>query len=251
LVELSGFGYLPGNSVLHRLDVRTKMVCLVLVGLAALSASWGTLALLTILPVWSAWHIRLPLSSISMETRYVMLLLLVVFAARIFTTPGSVLWQFSMMSITREGLQAGALVCWRLVVVIAAGLVFVATTRPTEITAAVAWFLKPIPGVPEKRAATMISLMVRFIPLILNQARETAAAQRARCLDARKNPLVKMTKLTVPMIRRTFETADRLTVAMDARCYNENRTPRALSASTRDWAALVLVSCLAVLVVIL
>ena len=250
MAELTGFGYHPGNSVLHRLDVRTKLVCLVMVSLAPLGAAPGSLAILTGLLVVAAWHIRLPLPSISLEIKYVTLLLLAVFAARALTTPGSIIWQFSILTVTREGLLTGGLVCWRVAVVIAAGLDFVATTRPQEIKAAVAWFLKPIPGVPEKKVATMFSLIVRFIPLILNQARETAAAQRARCVESRKNPLRRMIKFAVPMIRRTFETADRLAIAMEARCYNENRTPIALSTSPSDWVVLCLVSVLSVIILI-
>jgi energy-coupling factor transporter transmembrane protein EcfT len=87
----------------------------------------------------------------------------------------------------------------------------------------------------------MMGLIVRFIPVILNQAKETAEAQRARCLENRKNPLYRLVRLGIPLIRGTFEQADRLIVAMEARCYTENRTDPALSASRKDWIALLVV----------
>ena len=196
-------------------------------------------------------YIPLPLSTISFEIRYIVILLLLVFAARALTTPGVIVWRFSAIAITLEGLRTGGLVCWRVATVIAVGLCFVATTRPTDIKSAVAWFPKPIPGIPENTVATMISLIVRFIPMILNQARETATAQQARCVDARKNPVRRLIKFTVPMIRRTFETADKLTTAMEARCYNKNRRPKKLSMSVLDWIVFCLVSCLVVGILVL
>ena len=86
----------------------------------------------------------------------------------------------------------------------------------------------------------MISLLVRFIPMILSQARETADAQRARCIECRKNPVVRLVKLTVALLRRIFEDADRLVVAMEARCYTEDRTGPSFSATRLDWAVLFL-----------
>jgi energy-coupling factor transporter transmembrane protein EcfT len=115
---------------------------------------------------------------------------------------------------------------------------FVSTTRPSEIKAAVEWFLNPIPFVSGKRLATMLSLVMRFIPVILNQARETAAAQKARCVENRKNPVYRLIRLGSPLIRRTFERADKLAVAMEARCYTENRTDPELSATRTDWISL-------------
>jgi len=77
------------------------------------------------------------------------------------------------------------------------------------------------------------------VPVILNQANETAEAQRARCVENRKNPVYRLIRLGIPLIRRTFERADRLAVAMEARCYTENRTDPELCATRIDWMALV------------
>jgi energy-coupling factor transporter transmembrane protein EcfT len=103
----------------------------------------------------------------------------------------------------------------------------------------VQWFLKPFAFIPGKRIATMMGLTTRFIPVILNQANETAAAQRARCVENRKNPVYRLIRLGIPLIRRTFERADRLAIAMEARCYSENRTDPELCAARTDWIALV------------
>ncbi|OEU72588.1 MAG: hypothetical protein BA864_00865 [Desulfuromonadales bacterium C00003093] len=134
-----------------------------------------------------------------------------------------------------------------MLLIVLAGLLFVSTTRPSEIRAAVEWFLSPFPFIPGKRVATMMSLIIRFIPVILEQAKETSDAQRARGVENRKNPVYRLMKLAVPLVRRTFESADKLAVAMEARCYTEKRVNIELYATRNDWIALFLVLCLCVL----
>jgi len=92
---------------------------------------------------------------------------------------------------------------------------------------------------------------MRFIPVILNQAKETAEAQRARGVENRKNPVYRLTKLGIPLIRRTFENADRLIVAMESRCYSENRTDPELMSTPRDWVALLIITTLCFLMIFL
>ena len=70
----------------------------------------------------------------------------------------------------------------------------------------------------------MLGLVVRFLPVILFQAGEIADAQRARGIERRKNPLIRLMRFTIPLFRRVFLSADELTAAMQARCYSEHRT---------------------------
>ena len=95
----------------------------------------------------------------------------------------------------------------------------------------------------------MMSLILRFVPVIFDQAKETNDAQRARGVENRKNPIYRMRKLAIPLIRSTFERADKLAVAMEARCYSENRTDPALSSSRRDWIALFAVIGLCLMII--
>ncbi|MEA1946997.1 MAG: energy-coupling factor transporter transmembrane component T [Thermodesulfobacteriota bacterium] len=250
MAELSAFNFRHGSSVLHGLDVRFKLIFLVLISFASLKAYTVALSVLTLVLVASLLHAQLTFKSILKTFRYVFVLLAFIFIARVLSTPGSVVAEFKAISITREGIYDGALICWRLVIVVLTGLAFVLTTRPSEIKAAVEWLLNPFPFIPSKRIATMMSLVVRFIPVIFDQARETADAQRARGVDNRKNPVYRLRKLGIPLMRRTFERADKLAVAMEARCYSENRTDPWLCARLRDWAALFVVICLCMFIVV-
>ena len=249
MAELTAFSFCPGASFLHELDVRFKLVFLALISLASLKAALLALCVLTFVLICVIIDIRLPIKVVLKELRYFLILLLFVFIARALTTPGSPLIQFKAVSVTREGVHGGIIVCWRLLIIIMMGLSFVSTTRPSEIKAAVQWFLNPFPFIPAKRIATMMSLIIRFMPVILDQAKETADAQRARGVENRKNPLYRLKKLLIPLMRRTFVSADKLAVAMEARCYSENRTDPVLSCGIRDWIALFAVICLCIIII--
>ena len=238
MAQLTAFSYCSGDSAVHAMDVRVKMALLMLVSLTVLGAGPAALALMSVCLLFLICYLRLPLKSICSELRYFLVLLVLVFVARALTTPGDPLITARWVSISREGVLAGAVVVWRMALVVLLGLAFTATTSPSRIKAAVQWMLKPVPLIPRARIATMMALLLRLIPLIFTQLSETMDAQRARGIENRKNPFYRMTKFSIPFLRRSFETADRLSLAMEARCYSDQRTDPQLNASRRDIAVL-------------
>lgn len=248
MAELTVFGYHPGSSWAHGLDIRFKLLFLVVISLASVKAGLLGLLILSLFLVGTMRNARLDYKTFFKEIRYVLVLVAFVFAARALAMPGEIVIKFKYISITREGLYQGLVVGWRLVTIVMLGLTFVATSRSSEIRAAVEWVLSPIPLIPAKRVSTMIGLLTRFVPMILGQAKETAEAQRARGIEKRKNPVYRIVKLGIPLIWRTFNSADKLVDAMEARCYNDNRTGPEFSLCQGDWRALVVVSLLGILV---
>ncbi|MBW1710054.1 MAG: energy-coupling factor transporter transmembrane protein EcfT [Deltaproteobacteria bacterium] len=248
MAELTTFHYYPGHSTLHLLDARFKLVFMILISIASLSAGLAALGVLTFVYAALVLYIHLPLKPAFRELRYFFVLIFFIFMARALTTPGTPVFEFFIFSVSRQGLYQGVLVCWRLLLITLLGLFLVATTRSSEIRSAVEWFLTPIRFIPGKRVATMIGLIIRFIPLVFDQAKMTADAQKARGVELRKNPVYRLIKFTIPLIRRIFEDADKLVLAMEARCYNEDRTNIGLSSSRTDWLALLMVLCLAILI---
>ncbi len=244
MAELTSFNYCPGNSYIHSLDVRFKLAVFILCSLATLNAKLPTLMAGSILLIIVFVHLRLPVIAILREIRFFFLLMFFVFVTRSLTMPGTPFIHINFLLISREGMYDGALIVWRLLIIVFFAIPFMATTRPSEINAAVAWYLTPFPFIPHKRIAMMMSLIMRFIPVIFEQAREIADAQRARGVENRKNPVYRIIKFAIPMIRRTFETADELAVAMEARCYSENRTEPEFTARLRDWMVLMVSACL-------
>ncbi len=132
-------------------------------------------------------------------------------------------------------------VCWRLLLIVMMGVLLVATTRTAHIRAAMIWYLGPVPVVNEKMAATMVGMIVRFLPLILFRGGEISDALRARCIEQRKNPVVRTVKFTIVLFRRIFLDADEFALAMQARCYNEQRTLPKLTFTRIDVIAVAMV----------
>ena len=244
MAELTSFGYFSGNSVLHRLDPRFKLLFIIVLSLLSLNLYVGSLAISTVLLLGLIFLSRLPLGSGIRDLRYFFILLLLVFIARVLSTGGPSILDLKFVSISRQGLYDGWLICWRLAFIVLLGFTLITTTRPPEIKAAVQWYLKPVPFLPDRKVAMMMGLILRFVPVIFDQAAETAEAQRARCVQNRKNPIYRLTKLGFPLMRRTFERADDLVAALEARGFTENRTDPELNSHRRDWIALLVVACL-------
>ena len=238
---MTAFGYRPGASLAHQLDVRFKLLFLILISLATLNGQPAGLAILTVLALGVAIQGRLPLPEAVREMKIFGWLLLLVFIARALSTPGEPAFRILFLAPTLPGLRDGLLVCWRLVLVVLFGFVVIATSRSADLKTAVVWFLKPFPHIPGPRIGTMMGLMVRFIPMIMEQARETTDAQKARCVDSKRNPVYRIVKLVVPLARRIFEDADKLALAMEARCYSEHRNEAKLKARPLNWWTALLV----------
>jgi biotin transport system permease protein len=249
MAELTVLSYRCGKSILHKLDVRFKLFFLVLISFTVIKVDLTALFIINFVLITVLVSIRFPIIPSLKDLRYFFVLILLVFFARTFSTPGSVLVDLTFIKITRQGMYEGGLVCWRLFLVVFFGLSFVSTTRPSETKAAVEWFLSPFPFIPRKRIAIMMSLIMRFIPVIYEQVKDTADAQRARCIKNKKNPIYRLIKLLIPVIRRTFEGADDLVLAMEARCFSENRTDPVLSSSRKDWVALFIIICFCFVIV--
>ena len=251
MAELTSFGYQSGDSLLHHIDVRFKIIFVVLFSLICLKLYFPGLAILTCLLLGLIFHARLSLISGLKELRYFLILLLFIFVARALSTDGPSFIDLRFISVSIEGIHNGILVCYRLFIIVILGFAFISTTRPSTIKAAVQWFLKPIPFIPEKKVALMMGLIVRFIPLIFHQTGEILEAQIARGVENRKNPVYRLTKLAFPLLRRTFERADDLVAAMEARAFTENRTDPELAAHKRDWISLIAVTFLSIVLIIL
>jgi len=251
MAELTAFGYFSGNSLLHVLDPRFKLLFIIVLSLVCLNLNLISLGIFSVLLLGIIKHSGLPLHSVFRELRYFFILLVFVFGARALSTGGDPVIEFKFISISHQGLSTGLLVCWRLALIVLLAFTIISTTRPSDIKAAVQWYLKPVPWVPEQKVAIMMGLILRFVPVIFDQAAETAEAQKARCVQNRKNPVYRLVKLGFPLIRRTFERADDLVAAMEARGFTENRTDPQLVSHRRDWVALCVVTCWCLVVIVL
>ena len=234
MAELNSFAFATGRSILHRHDIRFKMASLALMTAACVLAPAAGLGMVSLVLAALALHLRLPWRLFGGELRILGLFLLFIWAARALTTPGTVLATAGSLAVTREGLAQGGLVCWRLVNIVLLSLLLVRSTRPAEIKAGVGWLLRPLPFIDAGQAAVMVGLIVRFIPVLHHQIRETRIAWRARGGAWRKSPLAQIKYLALPAMRRTILAADQLALAMEARCFSPQRTDPAFRCTRLD-----------------
>ena len=233
--------------MLHGLDPRTKLIGLALVGFVGLVADFPVLAASGILFVGLLWQAGIGPRKWALDFKVFWVLLLFVLIARALAAPGTALFRIGEIAVSAEGLAEGGLICLRLWLVALAGVGLAATTPPSAIEAALRFLLAPLPLVPEKRVAAMLGLLVRFLPEVLRQAGRTREAQTARCVEYRKNPIRRLSVFAISLLRAVFVRADRLSLAMEARCYSENRTVARLAAGRRDAAAAGVLACLVLL----
>ncbi len=221
---MNPFAFRQGFSTLHGLDTRCKIFLVCTLSLTILDAGVSGCFIVLGILVFFSNQAGIKIREVFKQLRYFILFLIFIILVRALTIPGEPLVTVHEMTLTRQGLAQGGLVALRFFLVMVTGLLFSATTRPSGIKSAAQWYLKPIPLVPEKRVAIMISLALRFLPLILSQARETADAIHSRGGNLEKNPVKRFVRITLPLLKKTFLSADHLILAMEARCYGENRT---------------------------
>ncbi|MEE4164871.1 MAG: energy-coupling factor transporter transmembrane component T [Desulfocapsaceae bacterium] len=230
--ELTTLGFQPGTSPLHRLDPRTKQLLVMVLGVTCLGADSLFLAAASLV-LFQLFHLAgLRFFQFIKNIRYFLVFLCCIFVVRILAFGDNY-----YPVIVVDSVKEAALVCWRLLLVVLMGVLLIVTTRTADIRAALIWFLRPIPFINERLAATMVGLVVRLLPLVLHQAKETGEAMRARGVEKRRNPLVRLTQFSITLFRRVFARADDLADSMQARCYNEHRTLPLLAFAKGDCVA--------------
>jgi len=230
--ELTTIGFKPGFSPLHRLDPRTKQLLIMVLSVVCLRADAVFLNITSLVLIVLFYLSGLKLIPFLREIRYFLFFLSVIFIVRIVTLNSDY-----QPVILLEDVTEAVFVCWRLLLVVLMSVMLISTTRTVDIRASLIWFLRPLPFVNERLAATMVGLVVRFLPLVLLQAQEIGAVMRARGIEKRKNPLVRLTTFVITLFRRVFLRADDLVDTMQARCYNEQRTLTQLCFTRLDGAA--------------
>lgn len=254
--------YYPGNSVIHRLDPRAKLVGLIIYIMAVFMANSYTL--FGILYLFGAAVViasRVPLSKVLKSIRGVLILLILTGVLNILFTPGdTLLWQWGVLKITAEGLNKGALMVLRLIGLIAFSSILTLTTTPILLSDGVESLFKPLKKfkVPVHEFSMMMTIALRFIPILMDEADKIMKAQRSRGGDLNSGSIGRRVKgivaIIIPLFFNALKRADDLAIAMEARGYegDNGRTKlRQLQWQGRDTTALAAVTLLAAAVIVM
>lgn len=218
--------YYPSNSVLHRIDPRTKIVCTVLFVISLfVSNSIYAYGIATLFLAVIIRTSKVPLKFILKGLKPVFVLLIFSVVVNMFFTAGDPLITFGFVKITEQGLRQAILMAVRLVYLIIGSSLMTFTTTPTALTDGLERlfaFLKVI-HVPVHEVAMMMSIALRFIPILTEELDKIMKAQAARGADFQQGSFMDKIRGLIPIMVPLFVSAIRrsndLAMAMEARCY--------------------------------
>ncbi len=226
--------YFPGNSVVHRLDPRTKLIMLVAYIVALFCAvSWISYAVMFLFLAMTISISKIPVKSILRGMKPLIVILVFTGVLNLFfTTGGKVLVDFWFITVTMDGLARAILMVARILMLISGTFLLTYTTSPISLTDGLESLLNPLKAIrlPVHELSMMMCIALRFIPTLIEETDKIMSAQKARGADFETGSLLQRVKalvpILVPLFISAFRRADELATAMECRCYQggEGRT---------------------------
>ena len=253
--------YFPGESTIHRLDPRTKLIALVVYIIALFSAgSWLSYGLVFLFLAACIAVSQIPVKAFVRGLKPLLLILVFTGILNLFFTPGeTVLVTFWRITLTMEGVTRAIFMMARILLLISGTFLLTYTTSPISLTDGLESLLGPLKKLrlPVHELAMMMCIALRFIPTLVEETDKIMSAQKARGADFENGSLMQRLKalvpILVPLFISAFRRADELATAMECRCYHggEGRTKmKLLRYKRRDFVSLsALVWLLAVVIV--
>ncbi|MGN0777662.1 MAG: energy-coupling factor transporter transmembrane component T family protein [Aristaeellaceae bacterium] len=253
--------YYPVNSFVHRLDPRMKIILTVLMIVAVFMVhSLVGYAVVLGFVYLTARMANVPFKMLLRGLKPLRLILVLTFLLNLFFNSGeTVLFHWSFITLTAEGLNTAVHYTLRLAFLVLGTSLLTLTTSPVTLADGIELLLSPFKRFhfPAHELAMMMTIALRFIPTLLEEADKIMKAQMARGADFESGNLMARAKAMVPLLVPLFVSAFRragdLAMAMEARCYHggENRTRlRVLRITRNDWLALAAMGVLIVLIVL-
>lgn len=225
--------YYQADSLIHRMDPRVKLIGTLVYIITLFLYRNLTIYLIALLFLAAVIKMsRVPFSFIVRGIKTIMILLIITAVFNLFLTPGEPIISFWKFKLTWEGIFNAFYLCVRLIFLIVGSSLMTLTTTPNQLTDGLESLLGPLQKikVPVHEIAMMMSIALRFIPILLEETDKIMKAQMARGADFESGNLIKKVKalipLLVPLFISAFRRANDLAMAMEARCYQggEGRT---------------------------
>jgi len=240
--------YFPGETFVHRLDPRTKLILTILyIVLLFIAKSYVSYALVFLFLVLCIAVSRIRLKTILSGLKPLLILILITGLLNLFYTKGeNLLVRFWKISIYWEGVGTAITMALRIMLLVTGTLLLTYTTSPLQLTDGLESLLGPLKKihVPVHELSMMMSIALRFIPTLIEETDKIMNAQKARGAEFDTGNLIQKAKamlpLLVPLFISAFRRADELATAMESRCYHggEGRTKmKVLTLTGNDWLA--------------
>jgi cobalt ABC superfamily ATP binding cassette transporter, membrane protein len=254
--------YIPGDSIIHRLDPRSKLLAMFLL---IVISFWANNPITNLL-LFVVTGIFISLSGVplsffikGLRSMFFLIAFTTIFQL-FFITGGQVLWEIGFIKITSHGIEQAGIIFCRFVLIIFFSTLLTLTTMPLSLATAVESLLSPLKRfkVPVHEIGLMLSMSLRFVPTLMDDTIRIMNAQKARGVDFGEGSIIQKVKAMIPILIPLFATslkrADSLATAMEARGYQGGvgrSQYRQLSWMRKDSIALILISLLGILLFIL
>lgn len=253
--------HFPGNSTIHQLDPRVKIISvfLFILSLFFINSFYPYILVLAFISLVIAIS-KVPVSYILKGLKPLIFLILLTFIINVFMTKGEVVLTIGFLEATKEGLIQATFMALRLIFLVIGTSLLTLTTSPIALTDGIEKLLNPFKkiGVPAHELAMMMTIALRFIPTLLEETDKIMKAQMARGADFESGNIISRAKslvpLLVPLFVSAFRRADELAMAMEARCYRggENRTRmKELKIELKDIVASIIIVLFFIILVII
>lgn len=225
--------YFPGDSFLHRMDARVKILLLLILLIEVfVFTSAPVYLLMTGITFLLIMISKVPVRMVLRSLKPLWWIILFTFVLHLFSHPGREIYRIWQFVITQEGVEQGALISVRLMLLIVLSTLLTFTTSPLKLTDALESLLSPFKrlGLPAHELAMMMTIALRFIPTLISETDKIMKAQQSRGADfvtgSILSRLKNMVPILVPLFLSAFRRADDLALAMESRCYRggEGRT---------------------------
>ena len=221
--------YIPGDSFVHKLDPRTKILIsfIFIASLFIVDKFWGYIFIIAFLGA-TVLISKLQFKYLYKGLKPVFLLIAITAALNIFMIKGTedtLIWHWKFLYIYKEGIRTSIFMALRLILLIMGTSVLTLTTSPIQLTDGIESLLKPFKkiGIPSHELAMMMTSALRFIPTLIDETDKIMKAQKARGADFESGNIIQKAKslipLLIPLFISSFRRADELAMAMEARCY--------------------------------
>ena len=241
--------FFPGDTIVHRLDPRTKLILVIVYIITLFSAkNFVTYGLVLVFLATVIALSRIQLKTILKSLKPLLFIIVLTAVLNLFYTPGEELVSFWIFTITKEGILSAVFMALRITMLIAGTFMLTYTTSPIALTDGLEQLLNPLKKikVPVHELAMMMCIALRFIPTLIEETDKIMSAQKARGADFESGSLLSRAKalipILVPLFISSFRRADELAVAMECRCYHggDGRTRmKQLHYARRDAIALI------------
>lgn len=253
--------YFPGNSIVHKLDPRMKIILIFLLIVSIFIckniAGLGAIILFSVILVLIS---KIPFKTVLKSIKPLVVIILLTAVLNIFYGKGDALVQFGKLKITADGIETAVFMAVRIITLVVISSLLTYTTSPTELTDALERLLKPLKliKIDVHSIAMTMTIALRFIPTLIEEIEKIMSAQKSRGADLESGSLIHRAKALIPVLIPLFVSAFRrageLAYAMECRCYHggEGRTKmKVMKLTARDFLSLAAVILFMVIIVLI